>query len=399
MLFLNIFSLMLNDYNIVKECDYKGEHYSVRDNGAIMRHLREGKKVRKDDGVWTFGVKNLQNGYMMLGNHRVHIIVATAFYGGRDSKVYVVDHIDTNRCNNRVENLRWFTRLENMLNNEITRNKIISLCGSIEAFIENPKILQNCSMLESSLQWMRTVTKEEAAVAYKNLKEYWEKQAKNPRPISGSKIEDSIYNPIQPTSFMDNQDEMRMKKSNRPYIIKEEEWEKMTNSFRSVPIQKIQTSIKNDIEADNIIKSLTPKAVQERCFMSDKPCEYPSTPQGDYNNPLQVYANALKEGVVFWRNHEGKREYVVDKCAFSIDGQSLVVMSKAAYIWGCDENNESVEIPLSSLSPDDYEDSELDRQLNEIVYNDGVFIHKRVVTGFLPTEYLEGIYKELTGKI
>ena len=118
---------MINDYKDIKECIYKEEHYSVRDNGAVMRHLRDGKKPRRDDGVWTFGVKNPQNGYMMLGQHRVHIIVATAFLGARDSKVYVVDHIDTNRCNNRVENLRWFTRLENALNNEITRNKIIDV--------------------------------------------------------------------------------------------------------------------------------------------------------------------------------------------------------------------------------------------------------------------------------
>ena len=102
---------MINDYEDIKECVYKNEHYSVRDNGAVMRHMREGKKARRDDGVWTFGIKNPQNGYMMLGQHRVHIIVATAFLGARDSKVYVVDHMDTNRCNNRVVNLRWFTRL------------------------------------------------------------------------------------------------------------------------------------------------------------------------------------------------------------------------------------------------------------------------------------------------
>lgn len=70
---------MINDYNEVRACDYKGEHYSVRDNGEIMRHLREGKKARKYDGIWTFGKKNEQTGYMLLGQHRVHIIVATAF--------------------------------------------------------------------------------------------------------------------------------------------------------------------------------------------------------------------------------------------------------------------------------------------------------------------------------
>ena len=130
---------MINDYNEVKECVYKDEHYSVRDNGAIFRHKREGKRLRFDDERWTFGFKNSKTGYMLLGDHRVHIIVATAFLGERDSKKFVVDHIDTNRCNNRVENLRWFTRLENALNNEITRSKIIYICGSIEAFIENQK--------------------------------------------------------------------------------------------------------------------------------------------------------------------------------------------------------------------------------------------------------------------
>ena len=131
---------------------------------------------------------------MHFGNsngHRIHIIVATAFLGAKDSKIYVVDHIDTNRCNNRVENLRWFTKLENALNNEITRNKIIYFCGSIEAFIENPKILQERIEGEPSLDWMRTVTKEEAHIAYENIKKYWEGQITNPKPFVGGKINDS----------------------------------------------------------------------------------------------------------------------------------------------------------------------------------------------------------------
>ena len=27
---------LLDSYSEVRECDYKGEHYSVRDNGAVM---------------------------------------------------------------------------------------------------------------------------------------------------------------------------------------------------------------------------------------------------------------------------------------------------------------------------------------------------------------------------
>lgn len=71
---------------------------------------------------------------MEIASVRVHIIVATAFHGPKPTKEHVVDHIDTNRRNNRPDNLRWVTRLENALDNPITRKRIIMRCGSIEAF-------------------------------------------------------------------------------------------------------------------------------------------------------------------------------------------------------------------------------------------------------------------------
>ena len=106
----------LDDYNEVRECVYKNEHYSVRDNGAVMRHQRIGIRRRKLDYVWSFGIPNPQSGYMEFCGERVHRIVATAFHGKAPSDQHVVDHIDTNRQNNRPENLQWLTRLENILN-------------------------------------------------------------------------------------------------------------------------------------------------------------------------------------------------------------------------------------------------------------------------------------------
>ena len=112
----------VNDCQREVDCIYDDERYSVRDNGAVMRHPRAGKRPRPTDNQWTFGKPNSQNSYMYITQVRIHRIVATAFHGEPPTREHVVDHIDTNRRNNRPENLRWLTRLENALLNPITRS-------------------------------------------------------------------------------------------------------------------------------------------------------------------------------------------------------------------------------------------------------------------------------------
>jgi hypothetical protein len=148
-------------YGEVKECIFEGEHYSVRDNGAVFRHQREGKRLRATDNKWTFGAENSSNPYLHISGVRIHRIVATAFHGEPPDPRYVVDHIDTNCRNNRPDNLRWLSRLENVLKNPLTRRRVEYLCGSIEAFLDNPSILRDVSG-NTNFEWMRAVTPEEA---------------------------------------------------------------------------------------------------------------------------------------------------------------------------------------------------------------------------------------------
>jgi len=91
-----------------RECEvaFKEEIYLVRDNGAVFRRARVQSRRRRLDEVWTFGAFNRHSGYLEISSQVVHRIVATAFHGPGQSAEYVVDHIDTNRQNNRPENLR-----------------------------------------------------------------------------------------------------------------------------------------------------------------------------------------------------------------------------------------------------------------------------------------------------
>ena len=56
-----------------------------------------------------------------IRSHRVSRLVAQAFIPNPENKPFV-DHIDTDRQNNRVENLRWCTQSENQ-RNEVSRKR------------------------------------------------------------------------------------------------------------------------------------------------------------------------------------------------------------------------------------------------------------------------------------
>lgn len=274
--------LNVNDYTQEKECIYKDERYYVRDNGAVWRHPREGKKPRPNDCQWTFGKPNNKTGYMEIGSARVHIIVAMAFYGVRDTKIYVVDHIDTNRQNNRLENLRWLTRLENVLLNPISRKKIEYICGcSAEEFLANPEKYRDKFQYNTGVGWMRTVTKEEGVQCLKNLSEW---AASNKQPSGGS-MGEWVYRPL-------------------------------TNSHSHVEeISKEQ----------DFVMSLTSGAAQRNWRT---PSEFPCTPQEVNDSPLATYAENLKKGDIFAQNQYGA-SLIIDS-GFSEDQQTLYVMTESS---------------------------------------------------------------------
>lgn len=274
---------LIDNYNNVAQCEYKGRNYLARDNGAILRLPKEGIRRSKWDNIWTFGTKDESCGYMIFtGNVRVHQVVCTAFHGPASEPNMVVDHIDTNRCNNRPENLRWVTRLENALNNPITRRRIILSCGSIENFINNPSLLRE-NPTDPNIRWMRTVSKEEATICLRNL-ERWAKEDSISTP-NGVGLGEWVFNKSS-DSFGETWDKDWYNRDNRTdYRIQNEMIEEENRLY---------------FEKEYGLKdSLTPGAKQ---LEWKTPTEFLLCPIEPQERNLSSYLANLEKGKVFSRN-------------------------------------------------------------------------------------------------
>lgn len=262
----------INDYREERSCVHKGENYLVRDNGAVLRKPRPNQRLRKNDNEWTFGKVNSKTGYLEIASVRVHRIVALAFHGEAPTKEHVVDHIDTNRQNNRPDNLRWVTRLENAVLNEATRQKIEYRTGvSIYEFLENPAKYRD-SIPDSDFGWMRQVTEAEAKACLENVRKW--SGSKNESSKHENKLGDWIY------------------QSQRPNLYS-----------RGVSVEGAQSRGFDPEEEEDITDSLTAMAKQKNWRT---PTEFPCCPSDVDGNPIMCYLKNLSEDAVFSENRLGK---------------------------------------------------------------------------------------------
>lgn len=283
----------INNFKVEVSCEYKGEIYSVRDNGAIMRHPKKGCRIRPLDNKWTFGTKNENNGYMFFAsNIRVHQVVASAFWGHQKSEGMVVDHKDTNRCNNRAENLHWVTKLENVLNNPITRRRIINICGSIAAFLDNPTLLKE-STADPNFTWMRTVSEEEAAKCKSNLERWSNEDADFVSISQGKGIGEWIYKDFQSKNIRHDWSQFSTQTPNEY-----DQQEEMTSPL--------------------LDESLTSNAMQEDWRT---PTEFPLCPIDTLS--LETYYSSLEIGKVFSNNTYGTNTII--RFAISDDRQRICI--------------------------------------------------------------------------
>jgi hypothetical protein len=224
-----------------------------------------------------FGTPN-NYAYLLIASEVVHRIVAFAFHGEPPTPQHIVDHIDTNRQNNRPENLRWLTKLENILKNPITLKRIVFHFGSIEAFLQDPSILKKYVSDEPNFGWMSKVTPEEAKISLERLNNWAKKNNK--------------------------------KHSSKGEVLGELLFQNNEKSLTTIVVSKL-------------IDSKTKNAVQRNW---KTPAEFPACPQIFTDNPIITYHDNLKVGELFSRNQYSNS--IIEDFAISNDKSLLWIISK-----------------------------------------------------------------------
>lgn len=257
----------IDDFVQEKSCAYKGETYSVRDNGAVMRHEKEGGRKRNIDGNWTFG--NLDDkGFLRIGGEKINRIVATAFFGVPPNEQYVVFHKNYNSQDNRAKNLCWVTKFEFKILQPNIQSQLRMLTGKkIEAILSDIVILQTIDA--PNLNWMKSVTQTEAD---KCLQKYIDL------------------------------------KFSTPQEREELDW--------NLPVSREKVKTLNP----DFHESLTPKAVVRGNMI---PSYFPCCPQEESENPLLAYYEKLQSGNVYYMNSRYKT--LILEAAFYEEKQQVIV--------------------------------------------------------------------------
>ncbi len=94
-------------------------NYLIHEHG-VVQNKKTGRYLKTGDNGCGYRLVTLSNGETRK-TMTVHRLVASHYIPNPTNKEQI-DHIDRNRANNDISNLRWATRQENMFNIGLSKN-------------------------------------------------------------------------------------------------------------------------------------------------------------------------------------------------------------------------------------------------------------------------------------
>ena len=150
----------IENNNFVSILDY--ENYKFDTNLEQVYNLKTNMYLKNNltDGYYTVGLS--KNG--KIKNFYIHKLVYIINNPTEDITGFQVDHIDNDRINNKIENLRKATRSENMSNKKVHKNNKLG----VKNIHKNKNNTYTFNLMKNGIKYYKTFKILEEAIEYRN---------------------------------------------------------------------------------------------------------------------------------------------------------------------------------------------------------------------------------------